>query len=95
LRESLPWFFAGEEPTLPSEIARLLLSKPRARREASRVEEQLKLLMLFYQSDALRLRLALRTVGKPGSYVSQDERDALFIRAAFAEDARERPPVRG
>jgi excinuclease ABC subunit C len=83
--ESLPWFLGGEEENLPGEIARLLLGKARARRDAAQVEEQLKLLMTFYQMDALRLRAALRKIGKPGSYVSQDERDALFIRAQFNE----------
>lgn len=84
--EALPWFLAGDEANLPGEIARLLLGKARARRDAAQVEEQLKLLMVFYQMDALRLRAALRKLGKPGSYVSQDERDALFIRAQFNEE---------
>jgi excinuclease ABC subunit C len=84
--EALPWFFAGDEANLPGEIARLLLGKARARRDAAQVEEQLKLLMAFYQMDVLRLRAALRKIGKPGSYVSQDERDALFIRAQFSEE---------
>jgi len=83
--ELLPWFFGGEEASLPGAISRLLLGKARARRDAAQVEEQLKLLLAFYQMDAFRLRAALRQIGKPGSYVSQDERDALFIRAQFNE----------
>lgn len=83
--ESLPWFLAGEESGLPGEIARILLTKARARRDASQVEEHLKMLMTFYHMDALRLREALRSVGRPGSYVSQDDRDALFVRSSFVD----------
>jgi len=45
------------------------------------VEANLKSLMHFYEADAVRLRAALRTLGKTVTYVSQDERDALFIRS--------------
>jgi excinuclease ABC subunit C len=91
VRESLPWFLAGEDRALPGELARLLLRRPRACREAADVEEHLKMLMLFFQQDAVRLRGALRTLGKPGSYVSQDERDSLFVRAGFAESGADEP----
>lgn len=83
--DSLPWFFAGDEASLPGEIARLLLAKPRARRDAPKVEEHLKQLRDFYEKDAVRLRKALQAVGRPGSYVSQEERDTLFIRSDFSE----------
>lgn len=81
LTESLPWFFAGEEEAFLGNLSRLLLQKPRARRDASAVEEKLKSLLAFYKTDAVRLREALRTLGRPGSFVSGRERDALFIQA--------------
>lgn len=81
LTESLPWFFAGDDAAFVGNLARLLLQKPRARREAGTVEEQLKSLRAFYESDATRLREALRTLGRPGSFVKGNERDALFIQA--------------
>lgn len=81
LTESLPWFFAGEEETFVGALARLLLQKPRARRDASSVEEKLKLLRAFYETDAARLRAALRILERPGSFVKGSERDALFIKA--------------
>jgi excinuclease ABC subunit C len=81
---ALPSFFGGEQPTMPSTLAQTLLAKPRARREACQVEEHLQKLMLFYKADAVKLRVALRAVARSGSYVAQEERDALFIRAAFA-----------
>lgn len=81
LTESLPWFFAGQEDAFVGSLARLLLQKPRARREASVVEEKLKLLRSFYETDAARLHAALRMSGRPGSFVAGNERDALFIQA--------------
>ncbi len=83
IAEAVPWFFAGEDSGLLQVIAHSLLLKPRAIREAGLVQERLTALRTFFLQDAERLRLALRALGKPGSFVSQDERDALFIRAAF------------
>ncbi len=80
--EALPAFFAGEDPALPSRLARRLLNKPRARRDAAKVELDLKTLATFYELDAVRLHEALRAVGRSGTHVPQDERDALFIRAS-------------
>lgn len=81
LSESLPWFFAGEDNAFVGCLARSLLQKPRARRDASTVEEKLKLLGAFFETDAARLREAFRTLGRPGSFVQGHERDALFIKA--------------
>lgn len=83
IAEALPWFLAGEDGGLLQVIAHSLLLKPRAIREASLVQERLTTLRTFFVQDAERLRAALRILGKPGSFVSQDERDTLFIRAAF------------
>lgn len=81
LTESLPWFFAGEDPSFAGSLARLLLHKPRARSDAGSVEEKLKNLRAFYEADAARLRSALRSLGRPGSFIAAHERDALFIQA--------------
>lgn len=86
LKESLPWFFAGEEGAFLGELARLLLSKPRALREAGDVQEKLVALKLFYEMDAVRLRAALRKLGRPGSFIPGHERDALFIRSQFENE---------
>jgi hypothetical protein len=77
----LPWFFAGDDDAFVGVLATLLLQKPRARREASDVEEKLKVLRWFYETDAVPLQAALRKLGRPGSFVSGPERDALFIRS--------------
>lgn len=83
LSESLPWFFAGEDGTFLGELARSLLAKPRARRDASEVQEKLAHLKLFFDTDAVGLRVALRQLDRPGSFIPQQERDAFFIRCRF------------
>src|SRR5690606_21480569 len=82
IAEALPAFFSGEHSILPRHITRRLLAKPKALREASAVQEDLRLLMRFYEADAVRLNEALQRLDTPGTYVCQDERDALFIHAS-------------
>jgi excinuclease ABC subunit C len=82
LQTSLPAFFAGEHNQLLKALALKLLSKPRALQQAAEVQAQLDLLLHFFQTDAVRLREALASTSKTGTFIAQDERDALFIRAA-------------
>jgi excinuclease ABC subunit C len=77
-------FFAGEDARLLGVLARLLLAHPRACRNAVAVEEHLKTLRHFFDTDAARLRNALQVLGRPAEHVPRQERDALFIRAGFA-----------
>ncbi|MBK7773439.1 MAG: GIY-YIG nuclease family protein [Sandaracinaceae bacterium] len=79
--ESLPRFLAGEEGAFLGELARALLERPRARREAGDVQEKLVLLKHFFERDAARLHDALSKSGAAGTFVSRTDRDALFIRA--------------
>ncbi len=81
--DHVPRFFSGRDAGLPSALARRLLSKPRALRDAKRVEQALQQLKSFYEADAVRLHQALHAVGKRGAYVCQDERDTLFIQAGI------------
>ncbi len=81
LRVSLAGWLAGEHAGLPRELAVRLLAKPRALREAAQVQANLKMLHAFYETDAARLRAVLDDLGLPLQHVSQDDRDALFIRA--------------
>ncbi|MCP5056507.1 MAG: nucleotide excision repair endonuclease [bacterium] len=69
----------GESQAVLKQIAGQLLEKPDARENADQVGEDLRLLDAFYESDARKLRLALRAAGRRGCFVSQEERDALFI----------------
>jgi hypothetical protein len=86
LSAQLPGLFGGETKDLLGDLARRLLSKPQALRDAAQVELNLKSVRHFYEADALRLREALATMGNVGAHVSQAERDALFIRAAAVAD---------
>lgn len=81
LGDSLLRFLAGEDGTFLGELARALLDRPRARRDAGDVQEKLVLLKHFFEMDAVRLREALQKSGAPGTFISGTERDALFIRA--------------
>jgi len=83
LSEALPAFLAGQEHRLLGQLARALLAKPRALRDAGQVQEHLRALKLFFEADAQRLHEALRRLGRAGSFVEQGERDALFIESAF------------
>jgi hypothetical protein len=80
----LPGFFSGEDSQLLGLLARLLLSRPRARQNASGVDEHLKTLLHFFQMDASRLQRAFASLGRPAEHVPRHERDALFVRAGFA-----------
>jgi len=83
LGDGLPAFFAGADGAFLGELSRALLQKPRARRDASEVQEKLGLLKHFFESDAVRLHAALSKLGGAGTFVPRSERDALFIRARF------------
>jgi predicted GIY-YIG superfamily endonuclease len=80
---ALPPFLAGEEQRLLPGLARALLSRPRALRDAGLVQEHLQALELFFEADAKRLHDALRRLGRAGAFVEPGERDALFIESAF------------
>jgi len=81
VRDALGPFLAGRDPALLGRLSRALLAKPRARREAAEVQERLELLRHFYDADTRRLREAMEALDRPGTFVPQDERDALFIAA--------------
>lgn len=82
LVDALDPFFSGESSALASKISRLLLSKPRALQKSKEVQANLHAMIHFFEADAARLRSALNLVGISGFHVAQEERDALFIRAA-------------
>jgi len=79
LMEEIRGFLAGESAAALEALAAGLLERAGARRQAPRVEECLHLLDAFHHSDLRPLRAALRDAGRTGSFVSQAERDALFI----------------
>jgi hypothetical protein len=58
------------------------LGKRQALQQATDVQSNLESLARFFNADAARLRAALELVGLSSHHVAQEERDALFIRAA-------------
>ena len=78
-RGPLERFLRGESAELLAELAACLLERPAARRAAAEVEERLHRLAGFFAADARRLRHALDAAGRSGSFVAQEERDALFL----------------
>ncbi len=84
LQENLPWFLAGKEADFLTSLAKALLEKPYALRHSSEIETQLQILKIFYGGDAQKLKQELAAVGRPGSFIRSNERDALSIRAKFA-----------
>ncbi len=86
LAAGLPLFFAGVDGAFLGALARALLAKPRARQEASEVQEKLSALKTFFDRDAVRLRDALKNLGREGTFVPQTERDSIFIRSRFGAE---------
>ena len=72
-------YLAGEDTAVLSELSTALVEKPDAREEAEQVGDELRLLAAFFDSDTRPLFDALRSSGREGDFVPQQERDALFI----------------
>lgn len=87
LTQYLHPFFAGEQMALLSKVSRLLLGKAQAVQQATNVQAHLAALAHFFEADAARLKAALVLVGLSSHHVAQEDRDALFIRAAGMRSA--------
>lgn len=79
VRAHVEMLLTGADPAPLGAIAEFLLEKPRARRDAGRVEESLRCLASFWKTDLRELRAALDRAGIGGTFVDQARRDALFI----------------
>lgn len=80
-RESWGAFLRGESRAALTALSLALLDKPRARRDAKAVQDDLVALDRFYRHEALKLADARRRTGEARWPVPQAERDSLFIRA--------------
>lgn len=80
LFDSIEKLLAGRSSDALSQLMLALLEKPRARREADHVQSLIEIVSAFFHQDLQPLRLALDAVGDDGAFVSQDERDLLFIK---------------
>jgi excinuclease ABC subunit C len=81
LPRGLTAFFRGESRDGLTVLIEILLEKPDARKDASEIQEHLKNLTLFYEEEAQKLRSMLDKFGMTHSYISQYDRDRLFIEA--------------
>ena len=86
LADGVARFLGGEDRGMLAGLSTALLAKPGARRQAARVEECLRVLDRFYETDTRRLRLAIDRLGRLDAFVPQEERDALFISARFESE---------
>lgn len=82
LVDDLRSFLSGASADGLKTLALALLEKPGARRDAAEVQDHLRALEDFFVTDLKKLHDALRACGHASTFVSQDERDQLFIRAA-------------
>lgn len=87
LVSALETWLSGESMAGLSALSRALLERPSARDDAAVVEAALHDLRAFFDADLRPLRDAMERCGKPGTFVPQSERDALFIRARAARPA--------
>lgn len=74
-------FLAGDDRTSLTPLVEHLLDKPQARHDAAQVQAHLKVLSHFHRTDLVPLNTALKSAGKTGHFVGQENRDALFIAA--------------
>lgn len=86
LHSALRRYLAGDSCDFVRQLFAHLLESRGARIEADLVQIDLRTLETFFASDLAPLREALRTAGREGEYVSQSERDGLFIRVRHAAD---------
>lgn len=77
-------FLRGGSREPLASLALALLDKPRARRDAKTVQEDLRALDRFFRHEVQKLSLACQRTGETRWPVPQSDRDALFIRARRA-----------
>lgn len=81
-------FFKGESLRALSALCERLLESPSARRNAAETQDDLHALKRFYRHEAQRLKRAREKAAETRYPITQNERDALFIRAANPDAAR-------
>ena len=62
-----------------------LLEKASARGEAEKIQEAVNSLVVFFREEANRLKKAKKKSGFEGEFLSQKDRDRIFILARFAD----------
>ena len=78
LAPNLRKLLAGQSD-IPPALIELLLGHRSARKDAAVVEAHLRALSSFAHQDLMPLHVALQDSGRYGHFISQEERDALFV----------------
>lgn len=78
LAPNLRKLLAGQSD-IPPALIELLLGHRSARKDAAVVEAHLRALSSFAHQDLMPLHAALQDSGRCGHFISQEERDALFV----------------
>lgn len=81
LADALHLFFTGESDRFLHLIFEKLLNHPKALASRIEVDLYVRQLKLFYDSEAVKLSDALKSLNQPLGFISQDQRDSLFIRS--------------
>ncbi|GJL53985.1 MAG: hypothetical protein NPIRA02_11170 [Nitrospirales bacterium] len=85
LTEQLSDFLNGKSRNFLRVAIDILLEKASARGEAEKVQKAVRSLVVFFREEANRLRKAKKKSGFANEFLSQKERDRLFIQARFVE----------
>lgn len=87
-------FLRGESKAFLTQAVVALLEKPQARRFAAETQEHIDALAHFFTFEAVTLRKAIVATGRPGHFVSQEERDRLFLATRHAREQARLADVR-
>jgi excinuclease ABC subunit C len=74
-------FLRGETAEFLQYAVEKLVESAVARQRASEVQEQIDELLEFFKFEAKKLRKVLKASGSTASYLAQEERDPLFLKA--------------
>lgn len=72
-------FLRGDSKTFLTKAVVALLEKPKARRDSAETQQAIDALVHFFTFEAVPLRKAIVAMGLSGHFVSQEERDRIFL----------------
>ena len=72
---------SGQSTKFLSELSLALVESTSARRNRERIQQDLSTIQAFFKVEAMALRAALTRLNMPYGWVSQDNRDPLFIKS--------------
>ncbi len=85
LADELSGFLNGKNRNCLRVVIDALLEKTSARSEAEKIQESVNTLVIFFREEANRLKKAKKKAGYEREFLSQKERDRVFILARFSD----------